>query len=50
MVTQPTHPAFYERDERQFTCSVCKAKFAFEPPSRQELMAGFTGKAPRPGC
>eukprot|EP00051_Salpingoeca_urceolata_P033154 m.19220 g.19220 ORF g.19220 m.19220 type:complete len:631 (+) comp5898_c0_seq1:395-2287(+) len=43
LVTQPTHPAFYERDERQYVCSVCKAKFSIEPPSRAELMAGFTG-------
>ena len=43
LVTQPTHPAFYEHDERQFTCQVCKTKFSIAPPSRHELMAGFTG-------
>lgn len=43
LVTQPTHPAFYERDERQFTCNVCKSPFSVEPPSRAEMMAQFTG-------
>jgi hypothetical protein len=43
LVTQPTHPAFYERDERQFTCNVCASPFSIEPPSRGEMMAQFTG-------
>ena len=43
LVTQPTHPAFYERDERQFTCNVCKSEFSVKPPSRAEMMAQFTG-------
>ena len=64
LVTQPTHPAFYERDERQFVCQVrsatasatpvlglslaprwqvCKTPFNIKPPSRAQLMAGFTG-------
>lgn len=42
-MTQPTHPAFYEHDERQYTCTVCKTEFCIPPPSREELMAGFTG-------
>ena len=44
IVTQPTHPALYRRDERQETCNVCKAKFDPPPPSRAVLMAGFTGE------
>lgn len=43
LVTQPTHPAFYERDERQFICNVCNSHFAVDPPSRSEMMASFTG-------
>ena len=43
LVTQPTHPAYWERDERQYMCSVCKTPFTIKPPSRQELMQGFTG-------
>lgn len=43
LVTQPTHPAFYERDERQFICNVCNSHFAVDPPSRKEMMASFTG-------
>eukprot|EP00756_Hemistasia_phaeocysticola_P010324 Hpha_TRINITY_DN15008_c2_g21::TRINITY_DN15008_c2_g21_i1::g.123942::m.123942 len=44
LVTQPTHPAFYERDERQHVCNVCKTEFSVPPPSRAELMTGFTGR------
>ena len=43
IVSQPTHPAFYERDERQFICNVCKSEFSVPPPSRAEMMASFTG-------
>ena len=43
-MTQPTHPAFYEHDERQFTCNVCNTRFSVPPPSRHELMRGFTGE------
>lgn len=43
LVSQPTHPAFYDRDRRHHTCNVCKAEFTCEPPTRQELMASFTG-------
>ena len=43
ILLQPTHPAFYERDERQFTCNVCKSEFSVKPPSRAEMMAQFTG-------
>eukprot|EP00040_Diaphanoeca_grandis_P030014 m.176782 g.176782 ORF g.176782 m.176782 type:complete len:503 (-) comp31857_c0_seq8:929-2437(-) len=43
LVTQPTHPAFYERDERQFVCNVCKTAFSVAPPSRKEMMQSFTG-------
>lgn len=43
LVSQPTHPAFYDRDLRHQTCNVCKAEFTCAPPSRHELMASFTG-------
>lgn len=43
LVTQPTHPAFYDRDLRHQTCNVCKAEFTCAPPTRHELMASFTG-------
>eukprot|EP00041_Stephanoeca_diplocostata_P034720 m.1197789 g.1197789 ORF g.1197789 m.1197789 type:complete len:527 (-) comp24569_c0_seq1:2931-4511(-) len=43
LVTQPTHPAFYERDERQFVCNVCNAAFNVHPPTRSEMMKQFTG-------
>lgn len=43
LVTQPTHPAFYDRDLRHQTCNVCKAEFTCPPPTRHELMASFTG-------
>ena len=37
LVSQPTHPAFYERDPRHYKCNVCKGTFTCEPPSRLEL-------------
>lgn len=43
MVAQPTHPAFYTRDERMFICGVCKTEFNVKPLTRNELMAGFSG-------
>eukprot|EP00931_Biecheleriopsis_adriatica_P047315 TRINITY_DN27260_c0_g1_i1.p1 TRINITY_DN27260_c0_g1~~TRINITY_DN27260_c0_g1_i1.p1 ORF type:complete len:509 (-),score=95.66 TRINITY_DN27260_c0_g1_i1:152-1678(-) len=43
LVTQPTHPAFYDRDLRHQTCNVCKSEFTCPPPTRHELMASFTG-------
>ena len=43
LVSQPTHPAFYQRDVRQEVCNVCKGPFDPPPPPRAELMAGFTG-------
>ena len=43
LVSQPTHPAFYQRDVRQEICNVCKGVFDPPPPPRAELMAGFTG-------
>ena len=43
LVSQPTHPAFYQRDLRQEICNVCKGEFNPPPPSRAELMAGFNG-------
>jgi hypothetical protein len=43
LVSQPTHPAFYERDPRHYKCNVCKGTFTCEPPSRLELMSSFTG-------
>jgi len=43
LVSQPTHPAFYDRDPRHYTCNVCKGEFTCAPPTRLELMASFTG-------
>mmetsp|Transcript_44422 Transcript_44422/g.96563 ORF Transcript_44422/g.96563 Transcript_44422/m.96563 type:complete len:462 (-) Transcript_44422:272-1657(-) len=43
LVSQPTHPAFYDRDLRHQTCNVCKAEFTCAPPTRHELMSSFTG-------
>eukprot|EP00927_Polykrikos_kofoidii_P019565 TRINITY_DN19162_c0_g1_i1.p1 TRINITY_DN19162_c0_g1~~TRINITY_DN19162_c0_g1_i1.p1 ORF type:complete len:477 (+),score=96.16 TRINITY_DN19162_c0_g1_i1:79-1509(+) len=43
LVSQPTHPAFYDRDVRHQTCNVCAAEFTCPPPTRHELMASFTG-------
>lgn len=43
LVSQPTHPAFYERDPRHHECGVCKTTFTCPPPTRHELMASFTG-------
>ena len=43
MVSQPTHPAFYEDDVRYHKCNVCAAEFNIPPPTRHELMQSFTG-------
>ena len=43
LVSQPTHPAFYDRDPRHYVCNVCKGSFTCEPPTRLELMSSFTG-------
>ena len=43
LVSQPTHPAFYERDPRHYKCNVCNGEFTCAPPTRHELMASFTG-------
>ncbi|CAD7931385.1 unnamed protein product [Amoebophrya sp. A25] len=43
LVTQPTHPAFYDRDIRHMRCNVCKSEFTCAPPSRHDLMQSFTG-------
>lgn len=43
LVSQPTHPDLYDNDTRQRVCNVCKAEFSTPPPSRQELLASFTG-------
>lgn len=43
LVTQPTHPTFYREDVRTTHCGVCTQRFRYQPPSRHELMAGFTG-------
>ncbi len=44
LISQPTHPAFYLDDKRHHICGVCKQKFNFPPPTRQELMSELTGK------
>ncbi|KAL1519218.1 hypothetical protein AB1Y20_003477 [Prymnesium parvum] len=43
LVSQPTHPAFYERDPRHYRCNVCNGPFSCPPPTRLELVASFTG-------
>mmetsp|Transcript_38593 Transcript_38593/g.99952 ORF Transcript_38593/g.99952 Transcript_38593/m.99952 type:complete len:467 (+) Transcript_38593:90-1490(+) len=43
LVSQPTHPDFYDRDPRHHLCNVCKAEFTCPPPTRHELMAALTG-------
>lgn len=54
LVSQPTHPAFYEKDPRHYRCNVCKGLFTCAPPSRLELMSSFTGPElgalMAPGC
>lgn len=43
LVSQPTHPDFYDSDTRQRICNVCKSEFTCAPPTRAELLASFTG-------
>ena len=43
LVSQPTHPDFWEDDVRHQKCNVCVSDFKCPPPTRQELMLGFTG-------
>lgn len=43
LVSQPTHPDFYDSDTRQRICNVCNAEFTCAPPTRAELLASFTG-------
>lgn len=43
LVSQPTHPAFYDRDVRHHKCNVCLSEFTCAPPTRHELMESFTG-------
>ena len=43
LVSQPTHPAFYQDDERHHKCNVCASAFNIPPPTRHELMQSFTG-------
>lgn len=54
LVTQPTHPRFWQDDVRHHQCNVCKAEFTCAPPSRHELMESFTGPELaaliEPGC
>ena len=43
LVSQPTHPAFYEDDVRHHKCNVCMSEYTCPPPTRGELMESFTG-------
>ncbi|KAA8491471.1 hypothetical protein FVE85_2486 [Porphyridium purpureum] len=43
LVSQPTHPSFYHNDPRLTQCAVCLTPFSVRPPTRQQLMEGFTG-------
>jgi len=45
LVSQPTHPAFYERDPRHYKCNVCNGLFTCEPPTRLELMASSPARS-----
>ena len=38
LVSQPTHPMFYQDDERHHRCNVCAAPFNIPPPTRNDLM------------
>lgn len=44
LVSQPTHPDFYDDDLRHKVCNVCKAPYRCKPPTRMELMESFTGE------
>eukprot|EP00929_Paragymnodinium_shiwhaense_P023057 TRINITY_DN14528_c0_g1_i1.p1 TRINITY_DN14528_c0_g1~~TRINITY_DN14528_c0_g1_i1.p1 ORF type:complete len:654 (-),score=165.55 TRINITY_DN14528_c0_g1_i1:217-2178(-) len=44
LVSQPTHPDFYDDDTRHRICGVCKSAFTCRPPTRLELMQSFTGE------
>eukprot|EP00931_Biecheleriopsis_adriatica_P107621 TRINITY_DN81945_c0_g1_i1.p1 TRINITY_DN81945_c0_g1~~TRINITY_DN81945_c0_g1_i1.p1 ORF type:complete len:523 (+),score=99.44 TRINITY_DN81945_c0_g1_i1:84-1571(+) len=43
LVSQPTHPDFYDSDQRHKTCNVCNSAYTCKPPTRLELMQSFTG-------
>ncbi len=43
IVSQPTHPAFYEDDPRQRRCQVCLQPFSVPPLTRGAMMAAFNG-------
>lgn len=43
LVNQPTHPAFYDRNQLHQKCGICQVSFTVAPPSRHELMQSFTG-------
>jgi len=43
LVSQPTHPNFYDDDLRHKICNVCKTEYTCRPPTRLELMESFVG-------
>lgn len=43
LVSQPTHPAYYQDDVRHHKCNVCLTEYTCPPPTRAELMESFTG-------
>ena len=43
LVSQPTHPAFWQDDKRHHKCNICTARYKCKPPTRSELMESFTG-------
>jgi hypothetical protein len=43
LITQSTHPAYWNKDQRHSKCNVCLAVYTCKPPTRSELMESFTG-------
>jgi len=44
LVSQPTHPDYYDDDVRHRNCNVCRSDFTCRPPTRLDLMASFIGE------
>jgi len=43
ILSQSTHPLFWEDDPRMRVCSICKTEFTCRQPTRKEIMLSFTG-------
>jgi len=44
ILSQETHPSFWEDDPRMRICSICKTEFTCRQPTRREIMLSFTGE------